>query len=72
MIRNVDEEAPRHPCRWFLQLRFSEEQHDVGSELTSIHRSQHARDKLVYTPTLFDERDKRGDATFVIRRVSEM
>ena len=37
-----------------------------------MHSAQHASNKSINIPTLFDQRDKGRDAAFIVRRMAEM
>jgi len=66
--------APAHQNRLFLPngniLR--KQAKGGGGKRTPVHCSQHARDKPIDTPTLFDERDQRRNAAFIISGMPEV
>jgi hypothetical protein len=61
---------------WFLWLK--EESHEYERKeagiigRTSVHGSQHARDKPINPPAFLDQRNQGRDAAFVVEGATEM
>ena len=64
-------EAQEHRHRRFLRHIKYQSQNIIKTH-TSVHSSQHARDKTIDTPAFLDKGDESGDATLIISRIPEM